>query len=229
MPVKHMNSSLKSLGAGLLAAGLLTSAQAALTVIDFDETSAQLSSAPPGAVQTNAVPDDIQFGDVITTQYSKFGLTFSGNNKVSRNRLDDPAGVASPGRPQSGPSFLMNGAAGVDFSIDVLTGFSLSSMVLDYAANTAQFTIRLISDSGTTTTARSLVGGTGFRWAQNEDLGNMTNVRRIEFDASPSSVFAIDFLRFDVSSTSTNVPEPAALSLVALALAGVGLSRRRRG
>lgn len=214
-----MNIIRKSLGSALLAAGLMSSVQAALITIDFDETSAQLRGPASGSESPHVVMDDIQPGDVITTQYSKFGLTFSGNNRVVHD-------VTPPGVPPNGsPTFLMNSSQGADFSIDVLPGFSLSSMVLDVAANTRQFTIRVFDDAGSS--EFSLPFGTGGRWTT-KDLLLSTNTRRIEFDASPSSSFSIDFLRFEISGGGTNVPEPAALSLVALAMACVGLSRRRK-
>ena len=214
-----MTMILKTLGAALAAAGLLAAAQAApvalSAVIDFDEPS-------------------IGLGSVITNQYAQFGLVFTTNNVVTCSKTTN----ASCGAPRqfpppphtTSPNFLMNGVAGSGFSINVLTGFSLSSLTLDIAANTTTFFVKFFDARGAAvSTPVSWATGSNFHWDTEVLAGVNSAVRRIEFGGSNTTSFAIDDLRFDYVVDSTNVPEPTALSLVALALAGVALSLRRKG
>lgn len=222
-----MTLTLKSLGVALITAGLMSTAQAALVsmsaVVDFD-----------GVTGNTRPPQAFSDGDIITNQYAHFGLQFTDNNRVRCSSRVDPAHCRSSrlvAPPQSGPNFLMNEPQGSGFSIRVLDGFFLSTMKLDIARNNSQFFIKLF-DANDRFLSSSIDAQTGsdFSWAADVVLAGITSaVRRIEFSGSAASSFAIDFLRFDYVTNSTNVPEPAVLGLVALALAGAGLSRRRKG
>lgn len=221
---------LKTLGSALLTAGLLASVQAAAVplhaVIDFEDLA---TLTGPSA--------NISVGDSITNQYSQFGLEFTEPNVVNCSR-QTPApgnvGCTAPIQigvaPHSGRNFLMNKQGLGPFSVRVLDGFSLSTMKLDIARNSSTFYIKFFdANNGLLGSPVDEQTGSDFRWAMDVDLGAITSaVRRIEFGGSPTTAFAIDFMSFDYVNNLTNVPEPAALGLVALALAGLGLARRRK-
>lgn len=208
---------LQSLGAALLAAGLMTcAAHAAPVTIDFDESG-------------------IALGDEITNQYASFGLSFSGANKVVRNESDvpagDPNGVMRPGRPgtsthPSSPSFLAGYGSTLD--IDVLTGFTLNAMTLSYAASPSNFAISVFDQNGVESNAvPAALRGTEYAWVYDLVI-SLPSVSRIRFNSTRNANvdFFIENLRFNTASTS-RTPEPAVLGLVALALAGAAFSRRR--
>lgn len=217
-----MTFTLQTLGTALITAGLMSAAQASpvalSAVIDFD----------------------VAVGSSITTDYALFGLEFTGPNVVncsSRTGVPGctaPLAIENPPAP-AGRNFLMNKADATTglfsaFSIKVLDGFSLSTLQLDIARNDAPFTIKFFDSNGVFISSPvDQQTASDFRWTSGVDLlGVGAAVRRIDFGGDTASAFAIDYLSFNYVANSANVPEPAMLSMVALALAGVGLSRRRR-
>lgn len=222
-----MTLTLKTLGAALITAGLMASAQAGPATINFDELRPTLSNAAGG----------VDVGDIVVSQYESFGVKFTGDNFVHCSKFganpDCRPPLANLNVPPTLENFLAN-VQGSSISINVRAGFSLSNMSLSYAANASKFDIRLfgIDANGQEELRDTLLNSsssTNLLWLPATLSGLSGDVRRIEFHAAEAaSSFAIDNLRFDYETNSTNVPEPAALSLVALALAGVGLSRRRK-
>lgn len=215
-----MTLTLKILGAALTTAGLMSTAQAALAVIDFSEP-------------------NISVGAIIFRQYESFGLEFTGNNVVQCviTANSDPSCGVRPNRTfvtpiRSSPNFLMNVDTASGFGINVLSGFSLTSLTLEVATGTSSFFVKLFDATGT-----ELMGGLAFPTGTNFNWGLLpptplagisSAVRRIEFSGPSDVLFAIDHLSFNYIADGANiVPEPAGLGLVALALAGVGFSRRR--
>lgn len=221
-----MTLTLKKLGAALITVGLMSTAQATLATINFDELRPSLSNAAGG----------IDDGDTVTSQYIAFGLQFAGLNRVHCSQFFDRRCVPPLLRvtqPPTTPNFLSN-TQGTSFSINVLNGFSLNSISLSYAANANQHDVRLFGfDTGSQAEYLiSIVPGssssTNSLWLPVSFGGVSAAVRRIEFHAGDAGAsFSIDNLGFDFVRNSSNVPEPAALGLVALALAGVQLTRRR--
>ena len=213
----------KNLGTALITAGLMSVAQAApvalSAVIDFDGLTHATGGNP---------------GDVVTTQYLGFGLEFTGHNEVRCSQRTNSNCTATrallpPPHAASSPNFLMNSPGGTGFSIRVLSGFALTSLTLDLAANPSSFFINFLDDRDNRIRQFARQFGTDFLWETELLSGVNSAVRRIEFGGDLSSSFAIDHLRFDYVVDRANVPEPAVLGLVALALAGVALSRRRKG
>ena len=220
-----MTMTLKNLGTALISAGLMSVAHASpvalSAVIDFD------------GLTPAANPPQATAGDVVTTQYLGFGLEFTGHNEVRCSQTTSPNCTAfrrllPPPNAASSPNFLMNSAVGTGFSIRVLNGFALTSLTLDLATNNNPFFINFLDAADHQIQQFARQFGTDFAWHTETLTGVNAAVRRIEFGGSNSS-FAIDDLRFDYVDDRANVPEPAVLGLVSLALAGVALSRRRKG
>jgi len=237
-----MKTILQTLGAALATAGLLASVQAMpmslSAVIDFEDVVAEPTAAPSTTTLSTASASLTSVvGTPVNLQYARFGLQFIGLNAINCSTVNIGLGCTAPDiidNPPagSGPHFLMNtpNASGAfrPISIKVLDGFSVSSMKFALAHNNTNFFVKFFDDMDQQVLPDPIsLGGSDFRWAE-VNLGSVgAAVRRIQF-GSDQSAFALDYMSFDYVTSAVNVPEPTALSLVALALAGAGLARRRR-
>ena len=229
-----MSKTRNILGAALLAVGMVSAVQAAATVLDF-ETYAGSNVAPGGSVASlpnGGTDQPFNPGDVVTNQYANLGVSFSTSNFVARNASRVGGNVTLPPDPPNGSAnFLMNSASGASFVMTVLAGFQLTTLKLDVAFNSAGFGIFFNNDA-------TLQGGANFsssflsNWSSGVDVQLPTgiDIRSVEFrSVDSSSRFAIDNIELTLNPTGLpGVPEPAALGLVALALAGVAATSRAR-
>jgi hypothetical protein len=83
------------------------------------------------------------------------------------------------------------------------------------------------------TPVETIAGGVANTWSNwthhSIDISGLTSVDYITF-SSNNALFAVDNLQYTLTSSPTpsHVPEPAGYGLVALALAGLALSARRK-
>ena len=195
-----MASKIKLLALGCVASALLGSAQATVVTLDFDA----IGLAAPSTV-------------VGSTFTASDGVTFSTNAIANHNGSSSGNVVPPPTRADSLGHVIPNGfVRNVDIS-------------LEWAAFD-DFQVTLFDDTGVTRTFQ----GNGSNWTTGWTLLDLTDIfgdhRRIDhinFSNSTDSRFAIDNLRLAERPGGGTLPEPAGLGLVALALAGAGLTSRR--
>lgn len=215
-----MSFKYRALARGCVVAGLSLAAvtsQAAQVVLDFEV----LGLAAPAT--------GTPVGDIFKAQ----GFTFSAGASAFHSGTDDQAWKSGP-PTHSGSFGYVSNEVGVGFTINVLAGVNFNGLTMDYAVASQPFSIEVVSradSSGAVNTATRDVSATasGWVWTESDEIVTVGFglIDRIRF--IPSSGFlAIDNLRFTQAGPGTNVPEPAGLGLVALALAGAGVATRRR-
>ena len=205
---------------GCVVAGLSLAAatcQAAQVVLDFEV----LGLAAPNA------------GTPVGDTFKGQGFTFGEGARAFHSGTDDNAWKSGPPTHSGSFGFVSN-SIGQGFTIKVLDGFDFNGLTMDYAVASQSFRIEVVSrrdSSGIVNTATRDVSAaaSGWVWTENDEIAKsgFGLIDHIAF--TPTLGFlAIDNLRFSPNDPGSNVPEPAGLGLVVLALVGAGLASRRR-
>jgi hypothetical protein len=206
----HLLSQLKFVGAALALACALP---AGAGVIDFDDVAAPIlfaDAAPLGA------------------RYQAAGAIFSGVSGSSGAILNDGAELGFTAR--SGSNFLAfeaDAGVGPDQRISFASAqngvslFAASLETLTADAQRASFTLSAFDDLG------ALLGSTTIDTARDwQELSLALAGIRSVVVSSTALGWALDDLSF--SGPAADVPEPASVGLIGLALAGLMAARRKR-
>jgi hypothetical protein len=165
--------------------------------------------------------------------YASSGLSFSAGVNVfnATNNSNYKAPAAG-----NGVGFIGNVLPANTFRIDILNTFVLSGSFLDFdAASKGGASVSVCSNvDGCVDPVEVIQGGSQLTWSNwghhHIDISGLTSVDYITFSAGANALFAVDNLQYTLTSSPTpnHVPEPAGFGLVALALAGLGLTARRK-
>lgn len=118
--------------------------------------------------------------------------------------------------------------------VGALAGGDIESITFDAATGSTDLEFLAFDSQGNKTKFDFNPSATAWAWVgQTLNFASLGAIKRIEFVnlGGSSAVFALDNLAFtlaDANPGGGTVPEPAGLGLVALALAAVGLTTRKR-
>ena len=209
----------KKILASALAAGLIAvSSGANATVLNFDTLTSDVInpfSSYGGMLWSNFFalnPDS-------STTYS--GSGYSTGRVSTPNVAFNGDGNSASVRKSDGSNFLFNGGY---FSAAWRSGLevTLEGLVNNVVTNSTKITV------GVPTAA---AGPTLFDFDWNIDELRITSTggQKASSDlAGDGTQFVLDNFAFDEPANGNNVPEPGALALLGIGLAGLGLTRRRR-
>ena len=116
--------------------------------------------------------------------------------------------------------------------VGALAGGDIESITFDAATGSTDLEFLAFDGQGNKTKFDFNPSGTAWAWVgQTLNFANLGAIQRIEFVnlGGPTAAFALDNLAFTLADIGGGtVSEPAGLGLVALALAAVGLTSRKR-
>lgn len=219
-----MTPKFRTLALAAMSLGTVMSAQAAL--INFEELALQALNSSPSPLGTPLL---------LTNQISGFSFTGATVYHVAQTIASSRPGPTDPSHTGFIQSRAANNTVNREIKIQLAqsqAGGDIES--IDFNLSTNQTLIRLWAYD-TAGASRSFdfgdtSGPAAWEWISgSKAFADLGAVNRIEFENLGGGAFALDDLNFTLANTGGGtVPEPAGLGLVALALAAVGLTTRKR-
>lgn len=223
-----MHPRIRTLAFAAMTLGMALSAQA--TLIDFEELAEDALAAGPTAI-----------GTPITLTNQIAGFTFAGATVY--HVVQTLASSTPAPKDPTHKGFIQNRSASVGGTITPTISVALSGMYRDGDIEAISFNLAngqtemklwAIDDQDHATFFDFVAGGS-WTWSQPlvASFANLGVIKRIEFSSvfteGAFPAFGLDSLDFTLTGVGGGtVPEPAALGLVALALAAAGAASRRR-
>lgn len=222
-----MHPRIRTLALAAMTLGMALSAQA--TLIDFEELAEDALAAGPTAL-----------GTPITLTNQIAGFTFAGATVYHVNQT-----LASSTPAPKDPNhlgFIQNRSAAGNVSETISVALSgsnrggdIESITFSLANGQTDMKLWAIDDQDHATYFDFVAGGTAWNWREPlvASFANLGVIKRIEFSSvfteGAFPAFGLDNLNFTLAGMGGGtVPEPAALGLVALALAAAGAASRQR-
>lgn len=226
-----MTPKFRNLALAAMSWGAAMSAQAAPTIlIDFETLAAQALIATTGK----------PFGTPMLLTNPVQNISFVGATVFHETQTTRAAGYCCTA-PRGHTGFIQTRAGITSTStvnakivvelVGALAGGDIESITFDAATGSTDLEFRAFDGQGNKTTFDFNPSGTAWAWVgQTLNFAPLGAIKRIEFVnlGGSSAVFALDNLAFTLADVGGRVPEPAGLGLVALALAAVGLTTRKR-